>query len=120
MPKLIIETSTVTDKAKVKKYLNKHEIAYVKNDRMDGVTYFFVDYDEKNIKIDGATYVTRSLPTEIDVYDTANENVPMKQPECDVIENIKDSDSYGNFNKVKIAAYVVSLAALIGIYVVLF
>ena len=119
MPKLIIETKTVADKAKVKKYLNKNEITFVKNDAMDGTTYFFVEQDH-NISIDGATYTVKKVKTDVSVDDASEETIPMKQPECDVIENISESSVTTHFTNTKLAIYTAALVALVGIYVVLF
>jgi hypothetical protein len=119
MNKYIIETNTVTDKAKVKKYLNSKEIAYVKTDSMDGTTYFFVTHENKDFDIAGATFNVKFIESPLNPVDADHENIPMKQPECDVIENINVNIEKEKFSNGTLAGYLIALLVLVGLYVVL-
>lgn len=116
MPKLMIETNTIKDKAQVKKFLHANKIMYVKNDIGNESYIFYFDHDSNNVDIPNATYSLSIVKSTVTPEDADKESVNMKQPEVDNIEP-KEEKSY-NYTNLKLLSLIGGLFGLLILYIV--
>lgn len=110
----MIETTTINDKAKVKKWLQANSISYIKNDIGDESYTFFIDSPSKIVTIPDAQYTVKVIKTTITMDKADKEDTPIKQPEADNIE--PDMEPPHDYSKLKFIGYIGIIFGLITLY----